>query len=55
VLALDSKDRVRTVTVEVDGATDDGIMVKADLSEGERVIVGAPAGLVAGTRVSVTP
>lgn len=55
VLALDAEDRVRTVTVQVDGATSEGILVKAELSDGERVVVGAPAGLVSGTRVSVTP
>jgi RND family efflux transporter MFP subunit len=53
VLVVDEADRIRSIPVTIEGASDDGIVVQGALRDGERVVVGAPAGLVAGTQVSV--
>lgn len=55
VLALDHTDRIRSIPVTLEGASDDGIVVQGNLRDGERIVVGAPAGLVAGTQVAVAP
>ncbi|MBC7171491.1 MAG: efflux RND transporter periplasmic adaptor subunit [Polyangiaceae bacterium] len=55
VLVVDDESRIAMVPIEVEGASEAGIVVRAALPEGSRVVVGAPAGLAAGSRVQVVP